>query len=62
MEVSNLKYKVNKVEQEILQLINKLNYETGVKTECIELCSLTTNSKTGFTATSITDVKITFTI
>jgi len=62
MEISELKERINKTEQEILQLINKLNYETGVKTECIELCSLTTNSKTGFTATSITDVKITFTI
>lgn len=62
MEISEVKERINKVEQDILQMINKLSYETGVKAECIELFSLTTNSKTGFTSTSITDVKITVTV
>jgi len=62
MEVSNLKEKVNKAEQDILQILNILSYETGVRIESLELTSLTSNTKTGCAATSITDVKITITL
>ncbi len=62
MEILEVREKVNKAELDILHILNKLSFETSVKPECVELCSLTTNSKTGFTTTSITDVKITFTL
>jgi len=62
MEISEVKEKVNKTEQDILCIINKLCYETGVKIESIELTSYSTNTKTGLTTTSTTDIKIVMTL
>ena len=62
MEVSNLKEKVNKAEQDILQILNILSYETGIRIESLELTSLSSNTKTGLTVTSTTDIKITITL
>ena len=59
MEISDLKEKVNKVELDILHMINKLNYETGVQVQSVDITSFTSQTKTGFTATTITDVKLT---
>jgi len=62
MEVSQVKEKVNKAEQDILQILNRLSYETGVKIETLELTSYSSTTKTGLTATSVTDIKITITL
>lgn len=62
MEVLELKEKVNKAEQDILQILNRLSYETGIQAQTIELTSYSSQTKTGLTATSITDVKITITL
>lgn len=62
MEISQAKEKVNKAEQDILQILNRLSYETGVKIESLELTSYSSFTKTGITATSVTDIKITMTL
>jgi hypothetical protein len=62
MEISQAKEKVNKAEQDILQILNRLSYETGVKVESLELTSYSSFTKTGITATSVTDIKITMTL
>jgi len=62
MEISDLKEEVGKVELAILHMINKLNYETGIQVQGIDITSFTSQTKTGFTATTITDVKLTLTI
>lgn len=59
MEISELKEEINKVELSILHMINKLNYETGVQVQYIDLTSFSSRTKTGVDVTSITDVKIT---
>ena len=62
MEISILKEKVNKAEQDILQILNRLSYETGVKIESLELTTYSSNTKTGLEVTSVTDVEITITL
>lgn len=59
MEISELKEEINKVELSILHMINKLNYETGIQVQYIDLTSISSRTKTGVDVTSITDVKIT---
>jgi hypothetical protein len=62
MEISDLKVEVEKVETAIVHMINKLNYETGVQVQSIDLTSFTSQTKTGVTCTTITDVKLTMTL
>lgn len=60
MDTTELKEKVNKTEEDILHLLNKLMYDTGTKVTGLDITSLSTMSKTGFEATSLTDLKIIF--
>lgn len=61
MEASKLKEKVNKTEEEILHLLNKLMYETGTKINGLDVTTFRSMSKQGLEAISVSDLKIIFT-
>lgn len=62
MEISEVKEKINKAEQEILHILNRLSYETNIKIESLESTSFSSRTKTGLTTTSIAEIKITITL